>query len=75
MTREEAIHELIELQGGSGRTYEAIRLAIVALRTDPVEVVRCKDCKHKYMKSMGYYCSERVHPLNPEGYCERGEKE
>ena len=38
------------------------------------EVIRCVECKRKYMKSMGYYCDERTHPLNPRGHCERGEK-
>ena len=37
--------------------------------------VKCKDCKHKYMKGMGFYCSQRTHALNPEGHCEVGERE
>ena len=38
-------------------------------------IVKCKDCRHKYMKGMGFYCSQRTHALNPEGHCEVGERE
>lgn len=37
MTKEEAIQRLIDLQDGSGQTYEAIRMAIKALSADAVQ--------------------------------------
>ena len=47
----------------------------LSTQSRPVEQVKCKDCKHKYMKGMGFYCSQRTHALNPEGHCEVGERE
>ena len=37
MTREEAMQRLTDLQDGSGHTYEAIRMAIVALHREEAE--------------------------------------
>lgn len=48
---------------------------MLSTKTKEVEPVKCKDCKHKYMKGMGFYCSQRTHALNPEGHCEVGERE
>ena len=50
MTREEAIINLKLSQNRIGgmkkEEWNALQMAIKALQTEAVEVVRCKDCKH-----------------------------
>ena len=41
---------------------------------DVVKVVRCKDCALKYMKDMQMFCPKMVAPVNPQGYCQYGER-
>ena len=49
--------------------------AIYMLNRMPyMEIVRCGDCKHKYVKDMSAYCPNRVGALRSDGYCERGER-
>ena len=46
---------------------------------DAVEVVRCKDCKHKYRTifcgNIYYNCGKRAEHVEPDGYCDGGERE
>lgn len=85
MNREEAIELLEDLDGAiednHGRDYdEAFRMAIKALSADAVEVVRCKDCKHRrdicsmrYIEMVGE--DERIHDYSTDnGYCSWGER-
>ena len=45
---------------------------------EAVEVVRCKDCKHRFLEIIGgmkvYSCLYRIGTLDLNGYCEMGEK-
>lgn len=45
---------------------------------DAVSVVRCKDCKHMYRTifcgSIYNNCGKRTEHVDPEGYCEQGER-
>lgn len=45
---------------------------------DAVEVVRCKDCKHKYVSGNGttqyYVCDFMDAQFEDEGYCHHGER-
>lgn len=49
MTREEAMQRLSDLQDGSGQTYEAIRMAIEALKGGDAEMLN-EDFRPKYMQ-------------------------
>lgn len=40
---------------------------------DAVEVVRCADCKHKYLESMVWVCPFGL-PGSPDSYCSYGER-
>ena len=40
---------------------------------DAVEVVRCKDCKHKHLESMVWVCPFGL-PGSPDSYCSYGER-
>lgn len=37
------------------------------------EVIRCKDCKHKYIKNDVWTCPFGL-PSGPDGYCSYGER-
>ena len=51
--------------------HEALREALDRVpAADVVEVVRCKDCKHKY----GYKCDYDDRPVGRGDYCSRGER-
>ncbi len=45
---------------------------------DAVSVVRCKDCKHMYRTifagSIYNNCGKRTEHVEPDGYCEQGER-
>ena len=76
----EILNALAWVQGGPDReeTIAAISMAIEAL--DAVEVVRCKDCKHRrnicpmrYIETVGE--DERIHDYSTDnGYCSWGER-
>ena len=40
---------------------------------DAVQVVRCKDCKHRYIKNDVWTCPFGL-PSGPDGYCSYGER-
>lgn len=50
MTRGEAVEQLRNLKKANffSSTIIALDMAIEALSADAIEVVRCKDCKHRY---------------------------
>ena len=80
MTREEAIAilEVSKHMATSGRMYnQAIDMAIEALSADAVQVVRCKDCKHKYVSGNGttqyYVCDFMDAQYEDNGFCHHGE--
>ncbi|MBQ1195049.1 MAG: hypothetical protein IIX44_02270 [Clostridia bacterium] len=85
MTREEAItiiktivYMACEEDDFPEGADEAIDMAIEALKADTVEVVRCKDCKHKYVSGNGttqyYVCDFMDAQFEDEGYCHHGER-
>lgn len=83
MTREEAIERIKwyfeEDDGISAEdiTKEAIDMAIEALQTDAVEVVRCKDCNHYIVEGITTqcgWCHEYKHSVNEDDYCSYGER-
>ena len=41
---------------------------------DAVEVVRCKDCRHKYLYNDVWLCRFGIKILGDDGYCSYGEK-
>lgn len=48
-----------------------------AIDVDVVEVVRCKDCKHRYVggyTTLYYVCDFMNAELKDEGYCSYGER-
>lgn len=78
MTREEAITRLKNmawLYGSAEReqNIEAIDMAIEALSVEALQVVYCKDCKHKYEPSCQIVTS--MYGLKDYDYCSYGEKE
>ena len=81
MTREEAIERLSIHKSTDvwiDSIAEAIDMAIEALKADTVEVVRCKDCKHKYVSgnctTQYYVCDFMDAQFDDEGYCHHGER-
>ena len=89
MTREEAI-EIVKTAFSAWESefrvpnddwseeHEALDMAIKALKADTGEVVRCKDCKHKYVSGNGttqyYVCDFMDAQFDDEGYCHHGER-
>lgn len=74
MTREEAIKVL----KNPPRVYNedmwtALDMAIVALSTDAVQVVRCKDCK--YYGTTDCQIQESFYGIKDFDYCSYGERE
>ena len=55
-----------------------IDMAIEALQADTLEVVRCKDCQHKYDSGNGttqyYVCDFMDAQFDDKGYCHHGER-
>ena len=41
---------------------------------DAVEVVRCKDCKHRIIEPNDDWCECTGCDINPDGFCEEGER-
>lgn len=82
MTRGEAIEQLRNLKKAHFFLckIKALDMAIEALSADAVEVVRCKDCKHRrdicsmrYIEMVGE--DERIHDYSTDnGYCSWGER-
>lgn len=54
--------------------YRSIDYGPGFVSTKVVDIVKCKDCKRKYLKGMEMYCPERVHAVSLNGYCENGEE-
>lgn len=52
MTKQEAI-EILDWIPTKGDEVDAMEMAIEALHND---IVRCKDCKHKYLDDMVWNC-------------------
>ena len=51
-------------------------MAIIEAPTiDAVEVVRCSECRHKYMKDFDMFCPYMVGILKPNMHCSCGERE
>jgi len=84
MTREEAIKIIdcydigfYDLSGEkipAGKLADAFDMAIEALQTD---VVRCKDCRHKYKEGDNthyYWCRLHDRPVDDADYCAWGEE-
>lgn len=55
-----------------------IRDAIIEIHTAPtidaVEVVRCGECRHKYMKDFDMFCPHMVGIIKPNMHCSYGER-
>ena len=78
MTNDLAIKILMgDVLGTTEQTHEAVAMAVKALSAlpsaDAVEVVRCKDCKHKYLENMVWVCTFGL-PGSPDSYCSYGER-
>jgi len=80
MKREEAIAILTETQvfyfapKGKEKTQEALDMAIEALQT---ELVRCKDCRHRYEEgdcTHYYWCRLNDRPIDDTDFCAWGER-
>ena len=56
-----------------------LKMAKKALSADAVEVVRCKDCKHKYVSGNGttqyYVCDFMDAQYEENGFCHHAESE
>ena len=56
-----------------------LKMAKKALSADAVEVVRCKDCKHKYVSGNGttqyYVCDFMDAQYEDDCFCHHGESE
>lgn len=53
----------------------SVTLALDAIPTaDVVEVVRCKECKHRIIESNDDWCECTGCDINPDGFCEEGER-
>lgn len=51
-------------------------MAIIEAPTiDAVEVVRCGECRHKYMKDFDMFCPYMVGIIKPNMHCSYGERE
>ena len=78
MTNDLAIKILMgDVLGTTEQTHEAVAMAVKALSAlpsaDAVEVVRCKDCKHKYLENMVWVCTFGL-PGSPDSDCSYGER-
>lgn len=67
--REKTIKGLMELHG-SKETMDIIRDAIVLLREQEPEIVRCKDCKHHREN----ICEVLIGIYDPDWFCADGER-
>lgn len=67
---EEAVDRFIEQGANLGKD----QIIYMLNRMPYTEIVRCRDCRHKYVKDMSAYCPNRVGALRSDGYCERGER-
>lgn len=53
--------------------------AIGAVEDTPDAIVQCRDCKHMYRTmfcgNIYYNCGKRTEHVEPDGYCDGGERE
>lgn len=79
MTREEAIklidtHTVCFYNEIDSPTLQALHLAIEALQTDSVQVVRCKDCQYRKKIGTLYYCDLDEYNVKDTDFCSWGER-
>lgn len=53
---------------------EPLKVLESAPTADVVEVVRCKDCKHRIIEPNDDWCECTGCDINPDGFCEEGER-
>ena len=58
----------------SSEVYRCTEYGPSGISTTTIDIVKCKDCKRKYLKGLEMYCPERVHTVSLDGYCENGER-
>ena len=68
------LEEAVERFSESGSSLSKDQIIYMLNRMPYMEIVRCGDCRHKYVKDMSGYCPNRVGALRSDGYCERGER-
>ena len=68
------LEEAVERFSESGSSLSKDQIIYVLDRLPYMEIVRCGDCRHKYIKDFNAYCPNRVGALRSDGYCERGER-
>lgn len=55
--------------------HDSAIMRITSLPSASVEVVRCGECRHKYMKDFDMFCPHMVGILKPNMHCSYGERE
>lgn len=76
ISRADAIDALCQVDEYNTRSISAIKKLPSAQPTiDAVEVVRCGECRHKYMKDFDMFCPHMVGILKPNMHCSYGERE
>lgn len=68
------LEEAIERFSESGSSLSKDQIIYMLNRMPYMEIVRCGDCEHKYMKDMSAYCPNRVGALNAWDFCSYGER-
>lgn len=58
---------------------ELVAFADAIAEQEPIEIIRCRECKHKYRTifcgNIYYNCGKRTEHVEPDGYCDGGERE
>ena len=62
-----------EIDGENWIRVSEVRESIKALPSAQSEIIRCKDCKHRYIKNDVWTCPFGL-PSGPDGYCSYGER-
>lgn len=67
---DEAIDRFIQ----AGQNMSKDQAIYMLNRLPYTEIVRCRDCRHKYVKDMSAYCPHRVGAVNAWDFCSFGER-
>ena len=68
------LEEAIERFSESGSSLSKDQIIYMLNRMPYTEIVRCRDCRRKYVKDMSAYCPHRVGAINAWDFCSFGER-
>lgn len=68
---EEAVERFIQ----AGQNISKDQAIYILNRLPYTEIVRCRECRRKYVKDMSAYCPHRAGAVNAWDFCNYGERE